>query len=151
MSLDDNEQWKAILRVLRICRLTIILNFKGLRLLIDSRRLEIISHTLAEAAPVLASFGLLFFLFLYIFAIIGMHSFAFLDLGSAPGLEREMSYHINFQDFTNSFVTLLRCSTGEAWNSIMFETSWQSNILYKCNPEETYESIIEDGRDPQDW
>ena len=63
----------SMLRVLRICRIMKLLNFKSLRLLVDSRRLEIISQTLIEAAPVLASFGMLFFLFIYMFAIIGMH------------------------------------------------------------------------------
>lgn len=62
-----------------------------------------------------------------------------------------MSSHVNFQNFINSFVTLLRCSTGEAWNSIMFETSWQRSILYQCNPDETYDTIVEAGRDPDDW
>ena len=33
----------------------------------------------------------------------------------------------------------------------MFETSWQKSILYQCNPDETYETIVEAGRDPQDW
>ena len=73
ISFTDIIWLKATLRVLRICRIMKLLNFKSLRLLVDSRRLEIISQTLIEAAPVLASFGMLFFLFIYMFAIIGMH------------------------------------------------------------------------------
>ena len=48
-------------------------------------------------------------------------------------------------------MTLFRCSTGEDWNSIMFETGWSRSILYQCNPDENYVSIVESGRDPQDW
>lgn len=73
ISFTDVIWLKATLRVLRICRIMKLLNFKSLRLLVDSRRLEIISQTLIDAAPVLASFGMLFFLFIYMFAIIGMH------------------------------------------------------------------------------
>ena len=64
------------------------------------------------------------------FAVIGMHAFAMIDLTNVPGIDREMGYHINFQNFKNSFMTLFRCSTGEDWNSIMFETGWTRSILY---------------------
>ena len=124
MAFTDINVLKGVLRSLRICRIMKVLNFKNLGQLIDSRRFQIISQTLVDASPVLLSFGLLLLLFLYTFSVIGLHSFAMVDLGSAPGLNREMGYHINFQNFQNSFLTLLRCSTGEAWNSIMFETSW---------------------------
>ena len=151
MAFSDNWQLRAGLRILRTSRLMKLLNFKSLRLLIDSRRLEIISHALADAAPVLAAFGILYFFQIYMFAIIGMHSFAMLDLTSTPGINREMSQYINFQNFKNAFVTLLRLTTGEAWNSIMFEASWQKSILYQCNEDETFETIIAADRDPQDW
>ena len=47
-------------------------------------------------------------------------------------------------------MTLVRCSTGEAWNSIMFDASHGRSILYQCNEEETFETIVADGRDPTD-
>ena len=46
---------------------------------------------------------------------------------------------------------MLRCATGEGWNTIMLETSWQKSILYQCNPDETYDTIIASGRDPENW
>ena len=46
-------------------------------------------------------------------------------------------------------MTLVRCSTGEAWNSIMFDSSHERTILYQCYVEEKgYDTIVEDGRDP---
>ena len=33
----------------------------------------------------------------------------------------------------------------------MLENSWQQSILYQCNPDETYETIIAAGRDPHAW
>ena len=44
----------------------------------------------------------------------------------------------------------MRCSTGEAWNSIMFDSSQSFSILYECKEEEDYYSIIARGDDPGD-
>ena len=85
------------------------------------------------------------------FTVIGVQFFALNSLGHAEGVNREMNEQVNFQTFSKGFLTLFRCATGEGWNSIMLETSWQNSILYQCNPEETYESIVADGRNPQDW
>ena len=95
-----------------------------MELFVAKKRLLVISQTLIDSAPVLANFGLLLLLFLFMFAVLGMHNFAKIDLQDVPGLDREMGYHSNFQNFPNSFFTLFRCSTGENWNSIMFETTW---------------------------
>jgi len=62
-----------------------------------------------------------------------------------------MGYHVNFQTFGNAFLTLMRCATGEAWNSIMFESARPRNILYQCIDEESYEAIVERGEDPDDF
>lgn len=44
----------------------------------------------------------------------------------------------------------MRCSTGEAWNSIMFDSSQSFSILYECKEDEDYYSIIARGDDPED-
>lgn len=62
----------------------------------------------------------------------------------------EMNYHVNFQTFGAAFLTLMRCATGEAWNSIMFESAKGNSILYQCVEDESYESIIARGGDPTD-
>ena len=58
-------------------------------------------------------------LLIFMFSIIGMAQFALIDLNGAE----EMNVHVNFQSFGPAFLTLIRCSTGEAWNSIMFDSS----------------------------
>ena len=60
-----------------------------------------------------------------------------------------MGSHVNFQSFGSAFLTLIRCSTGEAWNSIMFDSSREYSILYQCEMEESYEAIIARKDDPE--
>lgn len=62
-----------------------------------------------------------------------------------------MGYHANFQSFGTAFLTMFRCATGEAWNNIMFELTWQRTILFQCNSDESYANIIEFGRDVNSW
>ena len=62
----------------------------------------------------------------------------------------EMNSHVNFQSFGPAFLTLIRCSTGEAWNTIMFETSKVYSISYQCIEDESYEKMVAEGRDPED-
>lgn len=61
-----------------------------------------------------------------------------------------MNNHVNFQYFGAAFLTLVRCSTGEAWNSIMLESSQSRSLLFQCEEEESYEKIVERGDDPLD-
>jgi len=94
----------------------------------------------------MASLGLLLMLLIFMFSIIGMAQFALVDISSAS----EMGRHVNFQTFGAAFLTLIRCSTGEAWNSIMFDSAVPRSIMNQCNEEEDYKTIIADGRDPND-
>jgi hypothetical protein len=57
------------------------------------------------------------FLVLFIFAVMGVQLFAPVTLYDQSAL----SEHANFQNFPNAFITLFRCTTGEAWNSIMHD------------------------------
>jgi len=44
----------------------------------------------------------------------------------------------------------MRCATGEAWNSIMFESARSRSILYQCVDDESRAAIVERGGDPTD-
>ena len=92
----------------------------------------------------MASLGLLLMLFIFMFAIIGMSQFATVGLANAE----EMNKHVNFQTFGAAFLTLLRCATGEAWNSIMLESAMPYSILNQCVESEDYDSIVARGDDP---
>ena len=80
------------------------------------------------------------------FAIIGTSQFALVDLNGAA----EMNRHVNFQSIGASFLTMIRCSTGEAWNTIMFHTSQTRSILFQCNEGEDFDSIMASGRNPDE-
>ena len=41
-----------------------------------------------------------------------------------------------------AFLLLMRCSTGEAWNSVMMDAGRTRSILFQCNPEADYYSIL---------
>jgi len=38
-------------------------------------------------------------------------------------------YHVNFKDIGRSLLLLMRCTTGEAWDSIMFDLARPYSIL----------------------
>lgn len=108
--------------MVRVCQILRLV--QGLKLILNVKKFEYLVKTLADTAPVLGSFALQLFLLLLMFSVIAVQLFSMIDLESVPGIDREMGYHVNFQRFSTAFVTLFRCSTGEAWNSIMFESSW---------------------------
>jgi hypothetical protein len=91
--------------------------------------------------PALTNIGGLLLLFLYIFSVLGVFLFA------GVKLQENLDVHANFQSFTSAFLTLLRCSTGEAWDAIMVDTTRQKSILFQCNDEEdfSYADFIANG------
>lgn len=108
---------------------TILLTLRTLRifrLIKKHQKLNEIYNTLLDATPSMASLGLLLMLFIFMFSIIGMSLFALVDIKDTDELTR----HVNFQTFGAAFLTLLRCSTGEAWNAIMFDTAKNYSILH---------------------
>ena len=128
----------TILRTLRIGRV--------FRLINKHKMLKAIFQTLMDATPAMASLGLLLMLLIFMFSIIGMAQFALIDLEGAA----EMNKHVNFQSFGAAFLTLIRCSTGEAWNSIMLDSAQPKSILYQCVEDESFDAMIERGDDPTD-
>ena len=94
----------------------------------------------------MSALGLLLFLLIFMFSIIGMSQFALVDLNQ----DGEMGVHVNFQTFGAAFLTLLRCATGEAWNSVMLESAQPYHIFNQCKKDESYEAMVADGLDPND-
>eukprot|EP00602_Paraphysomonas_sp_CaronLab_P008605 CAMPEP_0185034492 /NCGR_PEP_ID=MMETSP1103-20130426/24443_1 /TAXON_ID=36769 /ORGANISM="Paraphysomonas bandaiensis, Strain Caron Lab Isolate" /LENGTH=1644 /DNA_ID=CAMNT_0027571169 /DNA_START=197 /DNA_END=5132 /DNA_ORIENTATION=+ len=94
----------------------------------------------------LGNFGLLLFLFLYIYTLVGMQFFAnrfrfdeegyaIEDINShawkhAPDWSRS-----NFDDFTHSFATVFQVLTTEDWNGIMYDcrrSLGSASVIYTC-------------------
>jgi len=126
----DLEILGTILRTLRIGRV--------FRLIKKQEKLQAIFKTLIDATPSMASLGLLLMLLIFMFSIIGIAQFALTDLNGAS----EMNQHVNFQSFGAAFLTLIRCSTGEAWNSIMLDSAQSFSIMYQCEANESFETMI---------
>ena len=74
----------------------------------------------------MGSLGALLILFMFMYAIIGMKLFGFANVTD----QTTVHYHCNFKNFFESFLLLARSSTGEAWDSIMFDMARKRSILF---------------------
>ena len=90
-------------------------------------KLQMIFETIYDSMPSFISLGALLLLFLFLFSIIGTQLFCFLKL------QTDINAHANFQSFVPAFLLLLRAATGEAWNSLMFDTMRGHGILFQCD------------------
>jgi hypothetical protein len=97
----------TILRVLRIGRVfRLINNLKGLHSLFRALYLTL---------PSLANISSLLFLLYFIYTILGVQLFAVTQMGE------HLNQDANFQSFGRAMLTLVRASTGEFWNGIMYD------------------------------
>ena len=69
-------------------------------------------------------------LLLLIYSVIGVSFLATVKL------QDNMNSQANFQSFWNAMLTLFRCTTGEAWNTLMHDASRQRSILFQCSNEQ---------------
>lgn len=101
-------QLARVLRVLRVSRLLkLVKKFQGLQKIIN---------TLIFSLPSLMNTGALLFLVFFIYSILGV--FLFKDVTQGDTIDDI----VNFSNFSNAIITLFRCSTGENWYVIMFDT-----------------------------
>lgn len=95
------------IRLFRLARLYhIIKQFKGLATLIQ---------TIYLSLPAIMNVTVLFLLLYFIFAILANYMFADLTQGII------IDNYTNFQTFGHAMLNLIRASTGEDWNYIMFD------------------------------
>lgn len=95
----------SILRVFRLGRV--------LRLVNKAKSLRMIFNTFLISLPSLANIGLLLLLIQFIYTILGVELYSFLKR------QENINQDANFEEFSSSFLTLFRVSTGEGWNFIM--------------------------------
>lgn len=101
----------ALLRMLRIFRIA-----RLLRLMRVSGGLNRLITTMFVSIPALANVGMLLFLFMYIYAILGIELFHNLPLNGDF-----INEDANFASFGTAMMTLFRCITGESYNGIMHD------------------------------
>jgi len=101
-------QLARIFRVLRVTRLfKLVRSFQGLQKIIN---------TLIFSLPSLMNVGALSFLVYFIYSILGCFLFNTIQTGQL------IDDQVHFRNAAAAFVTLFRCSTGESWYVIMFDT-----------------------------
>jgi hypothetical protein len=79
--------------------------------------------------PAMTNVALLLFLMYCIYACWGMQMFARVKPGEI------LDEHVNFQSFGHSLLTLVRCSTGESWNILMYDAA----VRDQCDPFPAYD------------
>ncbi|CAD8189628.1 unnamed protein product [Paramecium octaurelia] len=115
--LSAGPQLARVFRVLRVTRLfRLIKSFEGLQKLIE---------TAIYSLPAMLNVTALLFLVFFIFSILGVFLFGSIKSGWV------IDDVNNFSDFHHSFELLFRCSTGEDWYKVMFDTM-QDGQGYYC-------------------
>ena len=125
----------TIVRAFRICRI--------FRLVKKAKSLRLIFNTFVLTIPSLANVGALLLLMWYIYGILGVFLFATIKL------QDYLNVHANFQDFGSAFLTLIRISTGEAWNSIMHDCLRKKAPNFNCMEDPDYYDIQDN--DGKSW
>ena len=105
-----------LLRVLRVLRILRIL-----RLLKGAKDLRDLIVTMVLSFPSLLNVGSLLALVLFIYAVLGVNLFTFVNHGGEGGgdVHGGLSNARNFDTFCAAFLVLFQCLTGDGWSSIM--------------------------------
>ena len=108
-------QLARVFRVLRVTRLfKLVKQFQGLQKIIN---------TLIFSLPSLLNVGALLFLVYFIYAVLAY--FLFKDIATGNLVDDR----VHFRDFGTGILTLFRCSTGESWYVIMFDTLYPQTCM----------------------
>jgi len=113
-----------IVRTFRLARIVRLLN--------KAKTLRMIFNAVILSGPALVNVGSLCALIFFIFTCISVQLFAkvsFVDDG-------ELNEQVNFINFPNALLTLLRSSTGEAWPNMLYELADQP---IGCVPDPEYD------------
>jgi len=95
----------SVIRTFRMLRV--------LRLIKKAKTLKLLIDTLIFILPSLTNIALLVVLGYFIFTALGINLFGNVRLIG------ELNFNANFQKFGLSMMLLMRCSSGEAWPSVM--------------------------------
>merc|ERR1711871_944264 len=74
--------------------------------------------------PSLWNVGAIVCLLFYMFSILGVQLFATIHFADA------YEARANFRNFPTAFLTLVRCSTGENWNGMMYDMVQKPDLCY---------------------
>lgn len=98
----------TIFRIVRLFRIS-----RVLRLIREAKGIRTLLFALMMSLPALLNIGMLLFLVMFMYAILGMSQFAYVQkIGGIDDM-------LNFETFPNSFLLLFQASTSENWNTFL--------------------------------
>jgi hypothetical protein len=106
------------------------------------KTMQMIVTTFISTLSALLNIGSLMLLFIFIYAIIGMNLFATVKENGV------MTQHLNFRTVPNSFITLIRLSTGESWTDLMHALSQQYSAMFQCIDNPSYQDYVDNKSEP---
>jgi hypothetical protein len=127
----------TILRAFRILRLLRLLKRGG-------KSLYLIFNTFVMTMQSLANIGSLLLLLMYIYSIVGMIYFGEVKRSQS------MNDYINFETFTNAFITLFTVATVDSWNYTMMAIGAARSPKNACEMEgesRGYEEYVAKGQE----
>ncbi|GLI63280.1 hypothetical protein VaNZ11_006186 [Volvox africanus] len=120
-----NSNFLRILRVIRVLRLIALVRIAHVAQLVKSvKGIQSLFTTLIYSLPAFGNVGALIGLFFFMYAYIGMYLFGKVQHGES------LSRHVNFHNFWQALLVLMRVATGDNWTGIMFDCMVQPP---KCN------------------
>ncbi|GIL57898.1 hypothetical protein Vafri_13128 [Volvox africanus] len=120
-----NSNFLRILRVFRVLRLIALVRIAHVAQLVKSvKGIQSLFTTLIYSLPAFGNVGALIGLFFFMYAYIGMYLFGKVQHGDS------LSRHVNFHNFWQALLVLMRVATGDNWTGIMFDCMVQPP---KCN------------------
>lgn len=121
---DSNKFLRTGPQIIRIFRIVRVVRI--LKLIKKLHSLKKIIESLIISLPNILNVAILLVLFYYIYAILGV--FLFKDIKSGVFFDK----YNNFENFSNSFFTLLGVISGQTWTLIFFDTF---NMSDNCIPD----------------
>jgi len=115
----------TVMRTFRVLRV--------FRLIQSAKELRKLINTLIISLPQLGNIAMLLLLCLFIFAVMGVQMFAKI------ALEDAYNEHANFQNFGVAILTLMRSTTGENWNGMMYSMVAQTD---GCVGDPSYDPLL---------
>jgi hypothetical protein len=110
--------------------------FRVFKLVVKQKKMKVLISKVVKTANDMGYFGVLLFLFIYIFALMGMQLFAnymrydaegyvINDINSPAWVSAPERPRYNFDDFSLAFGTVFQIITTENWNEVMYDC-WRS-------------------------
>ena len=99
-------------------------------------------NTFVLALPSVINVMMLFFIFIYFFAIVGVYLFA------TTKLQEFLDPHANFQNFWTAFLQVFRMSSCDAWNDVMHDLMRQRTQYFECVDFATHDELHANGNTP---